>query len=547
MAKQGKKRDQIKQPKFKDRNLTMLDALKRDKNTVQSPFKRLGGNIFSPTSWLDDCLPNLLWAAVVISEVERDTALEIFRGVVRATIDHVAKHDELFVTHNYLAIASNEEFDAMMAPVLGSEALKKVMPALLFSTWLPDREHWARHFEPMEENVAAGILMAAVGRAHFHQSQEATDLRWLKMLSLIFAQKRMQFDQSFQKQLEEIAYYPNEGDMRAVRPTIRAMEMGTRTIEFGAEEMAASWPKDRAPLSKYDPEPFWKEMQEKTSCLVPSKFEQAEVGASDTRKELHKINGLLLGHFHKSAHTTKADARHEGAFGIALYAFHLALVAAATPTNSLAEGRIILRTVLELVITLHYLTIKDDATIWLQYRKYGQGQSKLAFLKNVREEEIPGFIDLEQLEEFANEDRWMELEDIELGHWANLNLRKMSEEAGLKDLYDKFYDWSSGYVHGQWASARSTVFINCLNPLHRFHRIPGPFGQQFPSILVDVSKLLNRMLDDINRLYPAFKPRITWHKNVQSEPAGKEAADTQGGEETVFQAEEVFAETTKTE
>lgn len=52
MAKQAKKRDEIRQARFKDRNLTMLDTLQRDKNTVLNPFAKLGR--LQTTSWLDE-------------------------------------------------------------------------------------------------------------------------------------------------------------------------------------------------------------------------------------------------------------------------------------------------------------------------------------------------------------------------------------------------------------------------------------------------------------------------------------------------------------
>ncbi|MBY5441940.1 hypothetical protein HFO93_00220 [Rhizobium leguminosarum] len=539
MAKKPAKPDVIKQEKFKDRNLTMLSSLPRDKGTVQNVFKKLGQGMLHPVSWFDECVPNLLWAAIAVTTLDRDAALVVFREVVRRTIDFVEKRKELFVTHNYLALATNDEFDAMMSPVLESDALKNVMGALLISDWLPDRRHWARHYAPLENEASIEILMAAVANTHGHQSERATDMRWLKLLSFIFAQERMFFDRSFEEAVSEISEYPNKGEMQSVRPTIRAMEMGTRTVEFGTENMLVDWPADRPKLPTYDAEPFWKEMHAKTPCLVPSHFKRADAGPKEARQELLEISKLVGGHFHRTITTTKADPRHEGAFGLVLYACHLALTTAITPTNTLAEGRIILRTILEAFITLHYLTVKDDATIWLQYRKYGQGQTKLAFLKNVREEEIPGFIDLDELESFANEDRWMELEDIELGHWANLNLRKMSEEVGLRDLYDKYYDWSSGYVHGQWASARSTVYINCFNPLHRFHRVPGVMGPAMPSTLVDIAKIVNRMLDDLNALYPSFKARLSWHKKVNEEdlsaaerPEQNEFADPVLGEET---------------
>lgn len=526
MAKKPAARDEIKQEKFKDRNLTMLSSLKRDKSTVQNVFRSLGPGTMQTSSWLDECLPNFLWAAIVVTALDRDAALEVFREVVRRTIDHVEKRKELFITHNYLALATTEEFDVMMSPVLESRALKEVMGALLFSEWLPDRHHWARHYEPLEDAASIELLMEAIGATHGHQTQPATDMRWLKILSFIFAQERMIFDKSLEEKISQIAEYPHKGDMRSVRPMIRAMEIGTRTTEFGTENLDEHWPEGRPKLPAYDSEPFWKEMHEKTPCLEPSHFKRANIGPKEAKQEFLEITNLVGEHFHHTISTTTADPRHEGAFGLILYACHLAFTTAVTPTSTLAEGRMILRTILEAFITLHYLTVKDDPTIWLQYRKYGQGQTKLAFLKNVREEEIPNFIDLSELESFANEDRWMEFEDIELGHWANLNLRKMSEDVGLKDLYDKHYDWSSGYVHAQWASVRSTVFINCFNPLHRFHRIPGVMWPAMPSTLVDISKILNRMLDDLNALYPAFKPRLKWHKMVDEQAlAGTEKAE----------------------
>lgn len=506
-------RDEIKQEKFKDRNLTPLGSLKRSKNTIQNPFSILGRDKLQTTSWFDQALPNILWAAIVITTLERDVGLEIFRQVVRSAIDSVVRRKELFVTHNYLAIATADEFDAMMQPVLNSAMLKDVMPALLSIEWLPDRGHWARHYEPIDDYIAYNILMEAIGRTHEHQSQSATDIRWLKIMSLIFVQERMVFGPAFEERLKEFSDYPNRGDMRAVRPSIRAMEISTRPMELG-EEVAEHWPEDRPKLPAYEAESFWTEMHAKTPCLIPSRFKSSEMGPEEARNDLVNVSELVAEHYHKTSSTTAADPRHEGAFGLVLYAYHLAISTAITPINTLADGRIILRSILEVFITFHYLATKDDYTIWLQYRKYGQGQTKLAFLKNIREDEIPDFIDLEEMEAFANEDRWMEFEDIELGHWANLNLRKMANEVGLKGLYDKYYDWSSGFVHAQWASARSTVFINCFNPLHRFHRIPGPLLPAMPSTLVDISKILNRMLDDLNTLYPAFKPRLTWHKKV---------------------------------
>jgi len=195
------------------------------------------------------------------------------------------------------------------------------------------------------------------------------------------------------------------------------------------------------------------------------------------------------------------------------YALTLLFNSSITYSHGLAEGRIILRSLVELFITLHFLAKSDNDKMWLQYRRYGNGQAKLAFLKNIREEDVPEFIDMELLESLANEDRWLEFNDIDLGQWANTNLRKMAEISGVKDVYDRYYDWTSGYAHGHWVCVRDTVFVTCANPLHRFHRIPSPPKSDMPSILRDGCRLVNRMLDELNGLYPTFKPRITWHNS----------------------------------
>ena len=52
------------------------------------------------------------------------------------------------------------------------------------------------------------------------------------------------------------------------------------------------------------------------------------------------------------------------------------------------------------------------------------------------------------LEQLANEDMWQEFVEIDFGNWTGTTVRKMAEDAGVKDAYDGYYVWPSGYVHG---------------------------------------------------------------------------------------------------
>ncbi|MGI0813492.1 hypothetical protein ACRCPG_33505, partial [Pseudomonas aeruginosa] len=70
------------------------------------------------------------------------------------------------------------------------------------------------------------------------------------------------------------------------------------------------------------------------------------------------------------------------------------------------------------------------------------------------------------------------------------------------------YGWASGFVHGQWGAMRDSNFTHCLNPLHRFHRVPLPFHRKLEPTLDDGLQLVNSILDDVSTAYPGFNARI---------------------------------------
>lgn len=517
------KKGHVKHTDFKHTNVSSLEDHPLAGKTLKSPFSKLPGQM-RHSSWYNECIPNIIWACIVASFLERKDYLNLFRKLIVNAREKLLRRKETFVTHNFLAELSADEFDTLLAPILTNDGACSALSALRLVDCLPDRAHWDRHLSEPDPEKDWQILAYAVGETFDHHSERATDIRWLKLLYYIVCQERFLFDPMFADRLEEFRLYPDKGDMNSVQPSIRALEIGTRSVEFGDEPTLKVEGEGIIALPPRHDEQFWAEMQRKVTCILPAEFKPPTPGPAELRDQLFQILEGLDEHFHATITTTSPDPRHDGAFGLALYALTLLLDASISYSHNLVEGRLMLRSIVEAFLNLHFLTSKDDTAIWLQYRRYGSGQAKLAFLKNLREEDVPGFVDLKLLEELANEDMWMEFQDIELGHWAKLDLRKMADEAGVKDVYDKYYDWSSGYAHGHWTCVRDTVFVNCLNPLHRFHRIPAPPKSNMPSILVDACKLVNRMLDDLNHLYPAFKPRLKWHHQAKEAPATAEEA-----------------------
>jgi hypothetical protein len=176
---------------------------------------------------------------------------------------------------------------------------------------------------------------------------------------------------------------------------------------------------------------------------------------------------------------------------------------------------------------LAYLVKKRDEQLWAAYRSYGGGQAKLAFLKLIEADDLPRYVDLEALKELANEDLWQEYLDIDLGHWANKDLRRLSEEVGVKPVYDKYYGWPSSFVHAQWGAVRSTVFATCLNPLHRLHRVPRPPRDDFEDLSWDAVVLGNLLLEAVNDAYSGLTVRFQLPEPVKQ---ASEAPSVAGGD-----------------
>jgi hypothetical protein len=172
-------------------------------------------------------------------------------------------------------------------------------------------------------------------------------------------------------------------------------------------------------------------------------------------------------------------------------------------------GRLGLRAILEAYVTLAYLSTKDDQSLWAAYRAYGQGQAKLAMLKVEDLIDTPSFVTAELLEQLASEDKGPEFLSINLGHWANADLRKLSDAAGVKQAYDRIYPWTSAFVHSNWAGVRAASTVTCGNPLHRLHAVIQPAGNALDDAMGDACDIADTMLSIVEKLYSVKLARVT--------------------------------------
>ena len=511
MSKKKKGGNSIRITKLSSEMITPLASHKRRGKTILSSYHKIQESM-SLSSWKDAGIPNVMWLVVLTSVLNRDDYISLFREIAELSSKLQKPYCSYPLVHNYMEFLPYEEFCFVFAPIAARPNLLDEMTVLRFFDILPDFPHWDKFLPKKMPTDTFNRLASAVAHVMFHQSEKSTDIRWFKVFQKIAADL-IKFPSNMEDTFRGIVEFPHWGDMRSVRPSIRALEIGFRASEeeFSLPNELIAPLVDRATKATSLAESFWRVCKEKTKCF-PSKLEwPSPQNIMDLKVKLTRLYRETERHFFETDVSTGIDPRHDATFGFALYAIELVRQSCEGSVHSQALGRIALRALVEIAITFEYLSKKDDDALWMQYRNYGYGQAKLSFLKMIEEEELPDFINIEDLQELANEDTWMEYQKIELGAWSGNNLRSMVEFSGSKDLYDKYYSWTSASVHGQWGAIREQSYTLCFNPLHRLHRVPRENGR-VPSVLMDACKILNRILEKVNEGYPSFKPRVDWHK-----------------------------------
>lgn len=470
-----------------DKQRSGLSSHKRDGSRFDPPFKQVPN--MSPSSWKDDRLPEILWAALIVGQMSREAALDYFRYVLKFAQDN--KIEDL--TLSGISSLDDDKKRKLLAHMVSySGSIQELLRPLMLLNDLPSVSFWGEVLPKANPENDWGTLAESVLAVFEHQTQEATDCRWVKLMAGILSGKlRIPADR-----LKELLEYPNLGDQRFVRPFIRASE-----IAFPSKDK--TWPNK-----------FWTQCHNDTHCIYLPEKEVPEESFHLSSWQLNHIRDLLVEYFIYTDKSTAVDPKHDAIFGITIFSLTLLEEQVATNLSRGSLARVVLRNVAEAYITLSYLLAKNDPDLWLRYRDYGIGQIKLASLKFDEMKPAPDYFNTSGMREFANEDRWEEFSSIDVGNWDKQDLRKMSEEANCKNIYEKYFTWPSSYTHSGWGAVRESVMTVCGNVLHRLHLIPKKHPTPMNSTLTDAVSLMNGQLDLLQRVYPEFDLRITDEKKL---------------------------------
>ena len=496
-----------KQPKHTPAGQTTIAGHTRQGSKLTPPMAALPD--LQLQSWKDERLPEMLWAALIVSHFEQASALRLMaRGINFLAGKRVEKEKtagespisiDCDVTHTGLSQMDASLLQEFLGQLTLDEKCRAALRPLLLFDDLPAREAWAKALRLQPVTDDWHHLMQTIAVTLDHQSQESTDCRFARVMAAI-AGGRLHVPKEI---LDEYLEYPNV-DLRKVRPSIRATE-GVMGMMF-TSSTNHEWPTK-----------FWKQCLRDTSCW-PLQVETAtakppQVGTTPAR--IQEVKTLLINHCNKTRPSTAVDARYDTVFGIALYSLNVLEDLLRIGVSNSVSARFGLRSLVDNLITLAYLAHKDAPQLWQSYRVFGAGQAKLQYLKLEADATKPSYVNVEGLQNLANEDIWEEFLQIELGHWEKSNTRKMSEEASVKDFYDRFYGWTSTYSHGHWGAIRDTVFDTCGNPLHRLHRIPRASPRSLPDVVPDAATCMDAILEVVSRCYPDFPHRVTITSSIR--------------------------------
>ena len=255
-------------------NESSLDDHKQHKKELKPPFLSHGFDM-TTSAWFDERLPEMLWAVLVVGNMERDKALEFFRYIGKFVESNNECSTVTITGISKFSDTKRKEFIKYMTEF--SKETTDILSNLLLFPELPNFDEWKTHLPEPESKGGWYKVGKSVDKTFWHQSEEANDCRWIKVLCEILGGK-VKFSkdiEGIEEMVRGISEYPNYGDMKRVRPSIRSMEMGL------------TFPKDDESIwAKY----FWKYCFENTNCapeeVINKKIQKRQKKLSEEREKV---------------------------------------------------------------------------------------------------------------------------------------------------------------------------------------------------------------------------------------------------------------------
>lgn len=436
------------------------------------------------TDWVRDDFPDLLWIALII-EQEGDEGARLISSLQHEWLEQT--RDANYSSELDGRLSSLEKMPASARSdflnLISRHDSARLVPKSLrtIAGWYPDMpgrwafaEIGAPSASDMDEMLDALVrtLLLCVGRRGKALTVTAP-LGWLMLSGSLHLQE---------SQISILSSYPTD-------PASRPMAEAILTSMYGAAKGLAAVDEDVPHAERGWGEHFWNANWELTPCMTgdspPAVIEQVDV-TSAQNAALVQVNELW-NEFMEIAFSNGVSlyrpAQHEVVCALAIRAIRGVYVMTQSPLLWGGEhGSAVLRSLVETEILITWLDHKNDLELYEKFIAYGQGKQKLmrAHVEEAMSEQggeanpnlsaLASFLD----GRIGGQGAEMMIEVSVHPSFAggSVNTRTMAEDVGMQDLYTRVFQPLSASVHGEWSALDNYVVDRCMNPLHRFHRIP---------------------------------------------------------------------------
>jgi hypothetical protein len=444
-----------------------LSDHKIKKGILVTPLNEGLGDKLKLSSWAKERMPEYLWLGLILLQYGRKRGLELAGNI----LFEISKEIETLSYPRISKIFSLSDGDQETIYEIICKYVDRDILAPL--TLLYPSKHYPVFNEYffvshllVEDRI--NIISEAIRVFSPHQSDEATDLRFLAISLMIMSGKVLLMEglDPVIKSLKEYPYTDHEDEkMRMYRPTVRSMEGG-----MNFDENDTSFSSD-----------FWRDFGMITPCN-PMKIEFPE-NTTDFKEFLADCRKVLEYVFFSNKEKALTEDKIDVIVGSINYALK---ILSEINDNSLGNsilGRHGLRTIIEIYIMLKYLLKREDeqSKIWEEYKLYGISKYKLVLLKARESNSIideTSHFSLPVVEAIVNEIRWEEFIDVDFNYFDKQGIRDKSKVVGEKELYDLFYDYETSFTHGMWGAVRESSMLHCNSADHQFHAIPDIYNDQ---------------------------------------------------------------------
>ena len=151
---------QAKKKRKQNRPYSRLEQHARSGTTLTPPWLTLPN--LQKTSWINDRLPELLWAVLLATQMERKAALEIFRSVARVGVDYRGI-GKIPITLSGIASMPQAARDAIIGAITADPTSRAALKCLTAFKDLPAREAWLARLGVPNSPIDWMPLMSGVG------------------------------------------------------------------------------------------------------------------------------------------------------------------------------------------------------------------------------------------------------------------------------------------------------------------------------------------------------------------------------------------------